>query len=147
MMLITEVLHRQRSTGPGTEWPVQYERTAKNGSRRTISTFVLQNRTAIPRVVMLVLAVSISVTSSGWAERPIIGGLFYLTGCTMVGIGTMGRVWCSLYICGYKSDSLVTSGPYSMCRNPLYLFSLLGSIGVGFATKKANILPVLAILY
>jgi hypothetical protein len=46
----------------------------------------------------------------------------------------MGRLWCSVYIAGYKTDKLITQGPYSMCRNPLYFFSLLGALGVGFAT-------------
>jgi hypothetical protein len=33
-----------------------------------------------------------------------------------------------------------------MCRNPLYLFSLLGSIGVGFATKTVTVPAILAAL-
>jgi protein-S-isoprenylcysteine O-methyltransferase Ste14 len=36
------------------------------------------------------------------------------------------RLWCSLYISGYKNSQLITSGPYSLCRNPLYFFSFVG---------------------
>lgn len=42
-----------------------------------------------------------------------------------------GRTWCALYIGGRKIEQLVTSGPYSVSRNPLYFFSILGAIGAG----------------
>lgn len=42
-----------------------------------------------------------------------------------------GRTWCSLYIGGRKTRELVTVGPYSLCRNPLYMFSIVGAVGVG----------------
>jgi hypothetical protein len=40
-----------------------------------------------------------------------------------------------MYISGYKGSELITSGPYSISRNPLYFFSLLGWIGIGIATE------------
>ncbi|MFC1579531.1 methyltransferase family protein [Thermodesulfobacteriota bacterium] len=61
--------------------------------------------------------------------------LFFLTGCILIGIGSLGRLWCSLYIAGYKNSRLITTGPYSMSRNPLYFFSLIGGIGVALAAE------------
>jgi protein-S-isoprenylcysteine O-methyltransferase Ste14 len=52
-------------------------------------------------------------------------------GLGMILVCISGRTWCSLYIGGRKTSELVTVGPYSVSRNPLYLFSLLGAIGVG----------------
>ncbi|WP_295815038.1 isoprenylcysteine carboxylmethyltransferase family protein [uncultured Nitratireductor sp.] len=57
-----------------------------------------------------------------------------LTGVAFVGVGIMGRLWCTLYIGGRKAGELVQSGPYSVCRNPLYLFSTLAALGVGAQT-------------
>jgi protein-S-isoprenylcysteine O-methyltransferase Ste14 len=44
------------------------------------------------------------------------------------------RLWCTLYIGDRKSAQLVTDGPYSLCRNPLYTASILGAVGVGLQT-------------
>jgi len=42
-----------------------------------------------------------------------------------------GRMWSILYIGSKKNRELVTAGPYSMTRNPLYFFSMLGAVGIG----------------
>lgn len=44
------------------------------------------------------------------------------------------RLWCILYIGGRKATSLMTVGPYSICRNPLYVGSIIGTIGIGLQT-------------
>ncbi|ONH87028.1 isoprenylcysteine carboxyl methyltransferase [Thalassospira sp. MCCC 1A02803] len=58
----------------------------------------------------------------------------------------VGRGWCSLYIGGRKKTELVTSGPYSMCRNPLYVFSFIGAFGAGAQTGSIAIGLVSAVL-
>jgi hypothetical protein len=45
-----------------------------------------------------------------------------------------GRAWASLYIGGRKSSEVVSVGPYSITRNPLYVFSLIGAAGIGAQT-------------
>lgn len=46
-------------------------------------------------------------------------------------VAIVGRAWCSLYIGGRKKAEIVDRGPYSLTRNPLYLFSFIGAIGIG----------------
>jgi protein-S-isoprenylcysteine O-methyltransferase Ste14 len=43
----------------------------------------------------------------------------------------LGRTWASLYIGGRKIEQFITRGPYSVMRNPLYFFSILGAAGAG----------------
>jgi protein-S-isoprenylcysteine O-methyltransferase Ste14 len=46
--------------------------------------------------------------------------------------GATFRFWATLYIGGRKERDLVTEGPYSLCRHPLYLGSLLLGISAAF---------------
>ncbi|MBM3609566.1 MAG: isoprenylcysteine carboxylmethyltransferase family protein, partial [Alphaproteobacteria bacterium] len=54
--------------------------------------------------------------------------------------------WSSLYIAGRKKLELVQDGPYSISRNPLYLFSIIGAAGVGGATGSLTGMALAAIL-
>jgi hypothetical protein len=57
-------------------------------------------------------------------------------GIILVGSAIVGRLWCAQYIAGHKTELLITDGPYSVCRNPLYFFSLVGGTGVGLCTES-----------
>jgi protein-S-isoprenylcysteine O-methyltransferase Ste14 len=52
-------------------------------------------------------------------------------GAGLVFVCISGRTWCSLYIGGRKTHELVMTGPYSVSRNPLYVFSIIGAVGIG----------------
>lgn len=62
------------------------------------------------------------------------GYLFLLAGLII-------RIWSIFYIGGRKSHQLVTEGPYSICRNPLYVGNIILVIGVGLCFES---IPLLA---
>lgn len=104
-----------------------------------------RQRILITRLVVWPLGMLVIFSNSAWSASPPFDGLLFFIGCIAVGIATIGRLWCSLYICGRKTRELVTLGPYSLCRNPLYFFSAIGALGVGLATETITV-PVVAIL-
>jgi protein-S-isoprenylcysteine O-methyltransferase Ste14 len=102
-------------------------------------------RILLSRIVIIFLVILFIITKAGWEEIYPVSNILFLIGCIMVGIGTLGRVWCSLYIAGYKNKTLITEGPYSMCRNPLYFFSFIAAAGVGFTTETL-LIPLTVII-
>lgn len=72
-------------------------------------------------------------------EGSMTASFLFLFGLVLVGIAVSGRLWCALYISGYKSQQLITTGPYSLSRNPLYFFSFLGFTGIGFCTETYSL--------
>ena len=46
------------------------------------------------------------------------------------------RVWATLFVGGRKERELQTEGPYSVCRNPLYLGSLAFAVAVACFLKS-----------
>jgi protein-S-isoprenylcysteine O-methyltransferase Ste14 len=79
--------------------------------------------------------------------REVSPGTYYVTGIVgflCVALACLGRIWCSAFIAGHKDESLVTSGPYSLLRHPLYAFSMLGALGLGLTSH--SLLLALAVI-
>ncbi|HEX9879208.1 MAG TPA: isoprenylcysteine carboxylmethyltransferase family protein, partial [Candidatus Binatia bacterium] len=97
------------------------------------------------------LGLLLMFSRSAWNDLPPVGTVLFTTGLVLVAIGSMGRLWCSLYIAGHRNGTLVTLGPYSISRNPLYFFSLVGALGVAFGSQTilipAGTVLVFALLY
>jgi len=76
---------------------------------------------------ILMFALTSASSESGTMGRELIEW----AGVVAIVICILGRTWCSLYIGGHKIERFVTVGPYSVSRNPLYFFSILGAAGAG----------------
>ncbi len=87
-------------------------------------------------------------TNSYWEiKNETVTFFLFFIGIILVGIASLGRMWCSLYIASYKDNTLITKGPYSLCRNPLYFFSMIGIVGIGFATETFTFPIVFIIIF
>jgi protein-S-isoprenylcysteine O-methyltransferase Ste14 len=87
-----------------------------------------------------------------WPGRyPLTEKTLFIIGIGLASVGAAGRAWATSYISGRKLRHLVRTGPYSLCRNPLYLFSVILGIGFGFCTETFTmpilIAAVLMVLY
>jgi protein-S-isoprenylcysteine O-methyltransferase Ste14 len=75
-----------------------------------------------------------------------------LAGAALILACVLGRLWAILYIGRHKNRGVMTDGPYSITRNPLYFFSTLGAFGFGLMFCKLSLAlllgsVVLLILY
>jgi protein-S-isoprenylcysteine O-methyltransferase Ste14 len=102
------------------------------------------HRLLVSRIFALAFILTVLAAESAHEGNLVSTGLF-LAGLVLVGIATVGRLWCSLYISGHKNEALITTGPYSLSRNPLYGFSLLGFAGIGFASETFTLGIVLIV--
>jgi protein-S-isoprenylcysteine O-methyltransferase Ste14 len=69
--------------------------------------------------------------------------LFSWAGLAFVILGAFGRAYCSLFIGGRKNNELVREGPFSVVRNPLYVFSFIAVVGIGLQSGVLLLLLVL----
>jgi protein-S-isoprenylcysteine O-methyltransferase Ste14 len=103
---------------------------------------VMVSRIFAVLVVLLVIFTMPSFKQGGLTDiLSDTSGLFLLTVCSM------GRLWALLYISGKKTQEVITDGPYSIVRHPLYLFSFIGAIGIGLASDNILVLAALVIFY
>lgn len=111
-----------------------------------MSGMITRLRTLFSKFFALALFTAFLVGANGWEDRsPLLSSSLFLAGAVLAGIAAIGRTWCTLYIAGYKREHLITVGPYSVTRNPLYFFSMLGSVGVALATETLSI-PLIIIV-
>jgi protein-S-isoprenylcysteine O-methyltransferase Ste14 len=93
-------------------------------------------------VVLPAVFTGSSFKQGSWTDMLLeTSGLFLLTVCSI------GRLWALLYISGNKKLELIVEGPYSMMQHPLYVFSLIGVIGIGLASENILVLAVLVVFY
>ncbi|MFA5422481.1 MAG: isoprenylcysteine carboxylmethyltransferase family protein [Phycisphaerae bacterium] len=104
----------------------------------SLELIIKKKRIIFTRIFVAAVAAALLFSWSRWEVNELYSTFLFTVGMVMVGFATVGRLWCNLYICGYKTGTLITSGPYSMCRNPLYFFSLTGAIGVGLTTETVS---------
>src|ERR1700674_3168149 len=84
-------------------------------------------------------------TQSRWqATAPHIRALIEVAGVFLILLSILGRTWCTLYIGGRKRRELITQGPYSIVRNPLYLFSSIGAAGIAAQIGSALVVFLFA---
>lgn len=100
-------------------------------------------RTTFAIYVALVAATAIV------GPREIPAGWHYLAGAAgfvCVALACLGRIWCSVFIAGHKDEKLIASGPYALCRHPLYSLSILGAFGLGLTSRSALLCIAVVVL-
>lgn len=99
---------------------------------RSLRTVQLIRKGVLLAAILAVVTLAVFTGTTRWPD-PVRDG-FRMAGLLLIGIAIIGRAWCSLYIGGRKTAEIVDRGPYSVTRNPLYVFSFVGALGMGLQT-------------
>jgi protein-S-isoprenylcysteine O-methyltransferase Ste14 len=77
------------------------------------------------------------------SDYPALERTMVALGDLLIVGGGLIRVYSALFIGGWKNQRLAAVGPYALVRNPLYLGSLLATLGVGLVTASVTLTAVL----
>jgi protein-S-isoprenylcysteine O-methyltransferase Ste14 len=104
-----------------------------------------RRRKQVLRSAGLACTIMLAVTDSSWRAGGI-GTFVAWSGLGLILLCILGRTWSAIYIGGQKQRALVTEGPYSVVRNPLYVFTVLGAAGIGAYSGSITIGALFAII-
>lgn len=107
----------------------------------------INKRLLIPKLFFLPAIVFAMVSQPVYIEDGFWDTTWEVVSFLVLLVASFGRVWCSAYISGRKNSELVTEGPYSISRNPLYFFSFLGFLGAGLAFEKLSVAIAFGVLF
>jgi len=91
------------------------------------------------------LGLALLVRPDGFQD--VSHSIMEMTGFLLLIVAALGRVWAFAYIGGRKNQELCRGGPYSLTRNPLYLFSFLGVCGAGLALQSPTLFVIAALFF
>jgi protein-S-isoprenylcysteine O-methyltransferase Ste14 len=105
-----------------------------------VEAWISRHRNVLIRLIVLLCVPVVLLSHHSWDEEGALDEALDVAGAALVTIGVLGRIWSTLYIAGRKNNELVVAGPYSICRNPLYLFTIF--IVAGLLCVFENVLMV-----
>lgn len=119
----------------------------QDGSNSAAQGWRSMGRIIVSRL-LAVLFVAILLLTEHTSDVHGLNDLFMgAVGLLLVHFGVRGRIWATLFIGGRKDSSLVTCGPYSLCRNPLYFYSGLAVMGVAAASGSYVVTLIVTSIY
>lgn len=107
----------------------------------------LRGRMRAMRYFALAIFAGLPFVQSFWPVGSAFNEGLESAGLVLLVVCIAGRVWCSAYIGGRKNYELVTVGPFSVVRNPLYVFSLIGVTGIGLITGMLTVTILFQVMF
>jgi protein-S-isoprenylcysteine O-methyltransferase Ste14 len=129
--------------GPKTSPVGPASSTAGRRQSRARSVRLSLLRRSLIGLIILTGIILTPLTTRWPGSAPVLRDLVVMLGTLLIGIGAAIRLWAGLYIGGHKDRQLVTSGPYSCVRNPLYLGNLVATGGITALTGSPLVVTVI----
>lgn len=127
------------------------QNTAPSGNDKAqvsaLSVTLEKYRLPLSKLFVGLILILMLFTASRWQLSDTNTWIIDSVALLLLLVACLGRVWCIMYIGGQKNTSVVTAGPYSMVRNPLYVFSFIGALGLVIMTHSIIIAALLLIFF
>lgn len=107
------------------------------------------NKTRIrdSKIILITTLIVSTISASTFPDETPWHEFLDLVGSMMVVFCVVGRLYATAFLGGHKNDRLITDGPFSVVRNPLYVFSLIGVVGIGFMSSHLTAMIALPVLF
>jgi len=89
-----------------------------------------KNRMLHSRIVVSVAFLLAVITKQFSSHEAYVHELTEFAGYILIVLCGLGRLYTTAFLGGHKNRNLITYGPFSVVRNPLYVFSWLGFTGI-----------------
>jgi protein-S-isoprenylcysteine O-methyltransferase Ste14 len=105
--------------------------------------FLNKNRMAASRFLIVAAIILVLFTRQITESETLVHEILDSVGYILIVFCGMGRLYSTAYLGGQKNKRLITYGPFSIVRNPLYVFSWFGFTGIALFS---NNLPVILLV-
>ena len=102
-------------------------------------------RIRLTQALYLLLLAAVAL-SDGRRLQGVAVPLAQAAGFLLIVAAVLGRLWTTLFIAGRKDEQLVREGPFSVCRHPLYVCSIVGALGIGLTTLSLSLTVALPLV-
>ncbi len=114
-----------------------------------MSTMVMSNMKSAPKLlkkrqkhsrwVIGIIVCALLFVESAQHSNEYVDASMESLGAFFIAVCVMGRSYCSAFIGGIKNDMVMRDGPFSVVRNPLYVFSFIGLMGIGMLSNMLTV--------
>lgn len=108
---------------------------------------LMKSRMRHKRIAIVLIIPLLVFCRTWWPENRLMHEIMQWTGYFLILAGVGIRIFCSVYIGGQKNEQLMTSGPFSVVRNPLYCGSFIAIVGIGLQTASLILTLVIILLF
>ncbi|MEI5679108.1 MULTISPECIES: methyltransferase family protein [unclassified Mesorhizobium] len=105
-----------------------------------------QRRRIVLAILVVVIFAALLFVQSAMVSDDDLHEYVEMFGGAAILTAILGRTWCTMYIGGRKGSEIVRGGPYSVTRNPLYVFSAIGAAGIGAMTGSITVAVAFAVI-
>ena len=99
------------------------------------------------RIILLVVLLACFFTTALIPYETELHVEIEFLGYFMVAVCALGRMYSTAFLGGYKNEKLITHGAFSVMRNPLYFFSLLGMTGIALISGHIMIIVAVPLFF